>query len=1720
MVHKKYIKRGDKVFGPYYYENYREKGAVKTRYYTAEEFEKKFNKNADGKIKKDKSSTSLIRVFLIIALILIVVLFLSGFIFVQTDSGQGGLFSEKVELKDLFSKRGLFDLQIFKEILNVVVEVSGNYPPKIWNLENEIYVCENKQLFYYFNASDENIDNINVLISPPNPFFINFEEKINSTFANYKIISGVLQQDKIDVKRADNQGWAVYKESVIASDGYTTDLVKTNITIIEVNDKPIIQPVGVHTIWTHGDDSIFYYELNVSDEEDGNRTDGNLVFNLYFLDFSSFFDIDENGIMNVDGNDSSIAPGVYNLRVCANDSGLNRIPHFKIDSCLPENVNSLGACDDFSLTITNENRAPEIKSFYPNNGEVINAGYNDIKFNVSVYDADGTLPDVYWYVNGEFAEKDSGNLSYDFIHNFGCGVSGDFNVSAIATDGLLNDSIQWNISVAYTACPGGGSGGGGGGGGILTCNEEWVCEDWHQCRNLKNDFDEGSISKEFEIEINARCDIFNYNDEVCGYHERECIDLKHCKSIKKKPGLIEECYYTENPTCGDGIRNCHEGSCEILIDCGGPCFDCPTCNDGLKNQDEEGVDCGGQCSLCIEKPYPGAFRTIFSFSLIFLLIIVLILLAWQIRRYFILLGKRKKSREDKKKFENMRNYSFVLFFFILFLIIGGFLFSSLGDDKIIINVGEGYLGTRSLMNNFLRSFAEVFSINIMEAVIGTNADMVVWDDTDIGGVRYTYGGLYGKTESDWRVYFYVNFTDKSGNSLSPFENGDCRIEFYDDVSDSMSFNPTSKLWEYSRSFQDKGVLDYDIECASDLETLDILTNVEIQNTPPLIQLNLPVLLFDEDLNSSYDFNNRVFEDDKNDILSYSIKNISGVEPSFFYWIKMDNSHINISATKDVETGTYGLGVEVVDLDGESVSRIQTIEINPVNDAPRFINLEDKSFSEGDLFEYVIKTNDEENNFPFTFEINSISCDNEIQRGNCSLLEGLRYKTTNSEINISFVSNAADIGNYIINFSVMDNNSLGNKMTSKIVEFSVNFPIWKSSVVSEYFLNENDNLYINLTDMVKEEYQSEVSFSYENEFGNFDIVNGIVDFGLEDIDVGFHRVKIIADNGVSSSPKFFEFDIKNIDDGVLIVEPLSADGVFGIDADSNIQVLENARAKIYLFAEDDDFFIKQKTYYDEDLNVSLVIEGNSDLFEFEFDSMILDNRAEFAADFIPRDDDVGDYVVKINVSDKTGNSDYLDFNLEIINRDYDVPVIQSPAFDYNFELVENISSALVFMANHSVGDELEYRFYFDDVLKYESLGAGNGFDFVWNFAPNFSDETYGKIKNLTLVVFNPYFNELNDSRTWNLSIQHSNSPVEFYKDIGDKVLPYDYVLEIDLKEHLSDSDAFDDNYNQKVEFEINSNASDSFVDSEISDDWILKLLSSKYEEYSEMLNITARDLNLTNSIDFLTEAFSNNFLIEFVTPEPVVVHVPTSGGGGGGGSSNKIISLKLITPREISVYEGEKIEIPLSLVNKGTVSFNDINLTNFAYKDGNAANLIETSLDKEFIKTLEAGKEENLTLLVSFENLENRIGDYEIFVNLSSKSPKYFDWAKININLQRINETSVREMLVFTEELIAQSPQCIEISEIMDTAQEFFERGDFLNAQRTTEQALSACKNAISQVSLPRKSNRYLNISLYLILISVLAFALGIIYYFWKRKGFEHSNLKSDMDIVNKGSKNI
>ncbi|MBU4266647.1 MAG: hypothetical protein L6243_05295, partial [Candidatus Altiarchaeales archaeon] len=49
------------------------------------------------------------------------------------------------------------------------------------------------------------------------------------------------------------------------------------------------------------------------------------------------------------------------------------------------------------------------------------------------------------------------------------------------------------------------------------------------------------------------------------------------------------------PTCYDGIKNQGEEG----VDCGGPCNPCMSCSDGRQNQGETGIDCGGPCSPCL-----------------------------------------------------------------------------------------------------------------------------------------------------------------------------------------------------------------------------------------------------------------------------------------------------------------------------------------------------------------------------------------------------------------------------------------------------------------------------------------------------------------------------------------------------------------------------------------------------------------------------------------------------------------------------------------------------------------------------------------------------------------------------------------------------------------------------------------------------------------------------------------------------------------------------------------------------------------------------------------------------------------------------------------------------------------------------------------------------------------------------------------------------------------
>ena len=1731
MVHKKYIKRDGKTFGPYLYENYREKGVTKTRYLgkTSEKKVEKGFKNVKKSVKKNK----VFFIFLGIVLLFLIFTFFGLFFLENSKLNLGG--------------------ELASENLDVFVTIFSNDPPEILNITNEIYVCENTFLSYIFNVIDPDkvVDSsgnliVSVDISDKDPFYITSSVLDDYTIESEIFSFGDLDKTHVEAKRHFNDAWAVYPETITASDGFLSDAVNTEIIVLEVNNPPAFN-LGAQTLdlYTKGENSTFYYDLGaflLANNEETPTSD--LIFNLDFLSaVPPFFGINNQGIINFTGNDIYILPGqnftTYHLNLSVQDTGLidlreNMHPNMSLCYSYGLSEDAQLWAQDFYLTITKENRAPNITSYYPDLSLNV-LGTDVLYFNMTAKDPDYTPLDVYWYVDSVEQAHISGFNSTDlseFEYIFGCNLFGKHKVEVVVTDGLLNDSLQWNISLEEVPCPISLPGAPGGGSGGFFCKEKWGCEEWNQCENVLKGIVSNELTKEYELLIKGRCDVFNYTEDNCGFQTRNCSDANRCTTEESKPGIIRECYFTENPECTDGIKNCHNGACEVLIDCGGPCIPCKTCSDGIKNQGEEKIDCGGPCKKCIEVPFTSLFfKSIISYSLIALLILILFLIYKQFKKYKAF--KKIEIETPKKTLQTLKNiggehtpkFIFILFVVILLFLANTFIINFAQTGSFLPSPEDvDFLASYGFINNFIKNLPILFFTG---PIINGNTRLEIWDDSDsLFEQRYSICNQYCAQKSKpspelWMVYFYANYTDNT--NYLPLLTGTCDIAFQDSQGvyggvSSMTYNSSSGLFEYVRTFDYKGNYDFNINCTDGALLVAGEDDFTITNTEPyIIRTAAGYVDIDadgqkeawqcfEDSVCYYYFASNVSEDDVNDVLIYDyLSNANTTLTDFILNSSTGILEINITHSDDTGSGVNAKKIELSVQDSErTVSAILEVDVGEVNDAPVFVNLQDKDLSSGELFLYTIQVSDEEDDFPFTFLVDFIDCDpaTRAARGNCNLFTSGDYVVDglNGFLDINFIPQSIDIGNYIVNFSVIDNSSLGNKRTSQVVNFTVQVALWNASSNYDYSLIEDQShpsFPLDLNTKIINEIPP-VIFYNETSFPSFSLTsNGIIDFIPTDVDVGNYYFKVIAEDSLAKpSFKFFNFTTNNVNDAPKISD-IQAQGVISVNPSNyNINAFENANIKIFLFVDDDDFLIPatQKSFYDENLSIDLTIIGpNTSIFNFVFDA-INGNQAKYDAVFTPRAGDVGTYEIIVNITDNSSVSDILSFNLTIFSRNYDMPQILYPDVLTEFNLFENISSNLIFRANHTVGDNLTYMFYIDGILKQQVNYYGDARDLNWNFVPNFTEETYNQKKNLTLIVLNPYFSDLNISRTWNLTINHTNAPVEFIRDIGDKRgISLDYSLFIDLKNHFSDVDYFDTYYNQSVNFNIVGDMGVVFV-SGVSQNWTFSLSSPA--PIIESFNITAYDMNLINNTISLTNITSNSFIVEFVPPTTVPVPVPTPV------SRTKTVplSIKIIMPGKISAYEGEKMDIPLTLVNTGLRTFNGLELNSSAFKDGDISNEIKTSLDKTSFNKLDTGDEENLTLSVFFDT--DKLGDYEILVNVMSKSPSYKDWGKIHVNLQAINESTTRELILFTQEFIAQNPQCIEIKEIVNEAQKYFDLGDYSSAREKTEQAINSCEESISQVSLPKLRIEDFK-SWYLVLAIVLSFVIGLIYYFFKR-----SRLKS------------
>jgi len=476
---------------------------------------------------------------------------------------------------------------------------------------------------------------------------------------------------------------------------------------------------------------------------------------------------------------------------------------------------------------------------------------------------------------------------------------------------------------------------------------------------------------------------------------------------------------------------------------------------------------------------------------------------------------------------------------------------------------------------------------------------------------------------------------------------------------------------------------------------------------------------------------------------------------------------------------------------------------------------------------------------------------------------------------------------------------------------------------------------------------------------------------------------------------------------------------------------------------------------------------------------------------------GHWTYNISVNDSTNKYASEVFNITV----FDYPKITLPLSSFQYNMVENQSFGLNFSVNHTVGiilnDTLTYTLTINNITRNTTAGYGNGTEFIWFFAPNFTDETgcFGSDINLTLNVSNE---KLSNTTSWNLTINHTNYPLSFDTTIDEITNGTTHIVL--LSGHFTDIDATDSCTNQTIDFShtLINETSGSMISVAIQD-WtnttsptLTFSISTEGTHVSEY-NITAEEKNSSNLSQTISTVYSNDFNVTMIVSTTVVT-VETSGGGSSD-PEPEIISLRLLVPEPVSSKKKDILIIPLGVVNDGDVTLKNIVLSSLVAKGGLIRSDLVASFDRSFIDLLVPGQRVNVTMIVDVDTTQT--GIFEVTINGTVEDPEFSDFTKFFIDIRE--DEDIIERIIFTEEFIVGNPQCAEFKDLVDEARTLADQEDLDGAEVLLNQAIDACTKAISQPFASRIVSRITDTLFnYVGLLSLIAFGIGFTYYFYQR----------------------
>ncbi len=634
--------------------------------------------------------------------------------------------------------------------------------------------------------------------------------------------------------------------------------------------------------------------------------------------------------------------------------------------------------------------------------------------------------------------------------------------------------------------------------------------------------------------------------------------------------------------------------------------------------------------------------------------------------------------------------------------------------------------------------------------------------------------------------------------------------------------------------------------------------------------------------------------------------------------------------------------------------------------------------------------------------------------------------------ISFTANDSFVGDNWVNITVTD--QPGAKL-SIALNFSVqnvnDAPVL--STIGNHTIDEDQNFYfdVNATDEDLDIPNTPEVLTFSvNDTTLFLIIDFTPDYDV----VGDYQFNIsVNDSSGVIAEEIINITINEVNDAPILLGIANLSGTQGVEFSYDFNATD----------EEDDPSGSE--------NGSLNYADNTTWFDID-----INNGTIY---WTPNSSQVGEFWFNITVNDTTGLQTSSEINITIYNVN-DPPVINEVvSIPSNGEgsVEENDTLTITVYVDDADGNDLTYNWTVDDIQNQTSSDTGSGTQsdsFV--YAPNFTEE--GE-HNITIVVSD---GQANDAYSWNITVNHTNAPPVFSEEISNKSASGAETasVTIELSDYFSDHDYDDPKYNQSINFtyhEYNSSydnlTNPTFTISINNDTWTATISTTTTAE--EIVEFLADDGTYY--------AESNNFSVNLTISETTTTTTtPSGGGGGGGGGGGKTyVAIDIIHPGDVSLFLGQQIITPLIIKNTGTTTLRDIGIE--ATTDSKD---IELVLSKDYIPMLAKDQEEAVDLTIITSN-NTQEGKREIIVRTPVKSPKVTDSVKLFVNLIEFgleDKKLVKEKIVYLKDLLNENPECLELQEVIEEAENLMNAEEFSQALQMTSQAIQACKDIVASVS--------------------------------------------------------